>query len=383
MCKMNGVLSSLAASVRRAYQIFIGACAWIRRIVGVLLVSMCDAEGPGRGRDRWLAAAQTRMLDAVIRTRWAGALARWIIVVYVSVVNPGFLRAMELVPPRWVARLGAAYREARGILPPMEGEEWITVSRVVPMGPACERGFAIHIAPRYHRVSLGPIAALARAAARGFVRVASWVSRYATHALYGRRTYVLEEVASSGAGCDKGLMDAARTPTGGNIKGFFSRYANFQKDPIEMHLVSARALESARTPTQAASGDNGSDVVDPKRAWLISRIYKIVPGDSDHRLEIASFAPSAARFLAVSYRHPRMATSLAIEVPPEMCLAGNQILSKEFVLRWLSYNAAAGAYAFDMDYSLSAVVMVGASISEVALTSAQHVVLEEGGYRVV
>jgi hypothetical protein len=77
-----------------------------------------------------------------------------------------------------------------------------------------------------------------------------------------------------------------------------------------------------------------------------------------------------------------MAQSVAISIPTEMCLAGNEILSEEFVLRWLCYHMGINEYVFDSDYCVNVIIMTGIDIAEVELSSTQHLLLGVNHYSV-
>ena len=56
-------------------------------------------------------------------------------------------------------------------------------------------------------------------------------------------------------------------------------------------------------------------------------------------------------FLSIEYRHPKMNDPIEIHLLPEYYITNNEILSSEFVLRYLEYQKQ--PFVFDKDYSLN------------------------------
>jgi hypothetical protein len=56
-------------------------------------------------------------------------------------------------------------------------------------------------------------------------------------------------------------------------------------------------------------------------------------------------------FLSIEYRHPKMNNPIEIHLLPEYYITNNEILSSEFVLRYLEYQKQ--PFVFDKDYSLN------------------------------
>jgi hypothetical protein len=60
--------------------------------------------------------------------------------------------------------------------------------------------------------------------------------------------------------------------------------------------------------------------------------------------------PSSIRFLSITYNHPKMENPIVLEIPNEMYIIGNEILSMPFIGRMLKYQSS--AYVFDNDYEI-------------------------------
>ena len=83
------------------------------------------------------------------------------------------------------------------------------------------------------------------------------------------------------------------------------------------------------------------------------------------------------QFLSILYSHPRMKSSIPIELDAGLYLVGNEMLSAAFVERYLMYQSH--PYVFDADYTLE---MMDKKIHMFELNSSQYVVLEKAGYSI-
>jgi len=86
---------------------------------------------------------------------------------------------------------------------------------------------------------------------------------------------------------------------------------------------------------------------------------------------------SKAKFMSIEYTHPFMSESIPLELPSEMLVAGNEILSAGFVLRALKHQRM--SYVFDMDYSIK---VIDGMVNMFQLKSTEYIVLTENGYSV-
>ena len=81
-------------------------------------------------------------------------------------------------------------------------------------------------------------------------------------------------------------------------------------------------------------------------------------------------SPYSARFLSIKYNHPKMQTSIFLEVPNSMYYNHNHILSALFVKRLLVHQRF--EYAFDMEYTLD---IMDDDLNYINLVSSQFIIL--------
>ena len=81
------------------------------------------------------------------------------------------------------------------------------------------------------------------------------------------------------------------------------------------------------------------------------------------------------QFLSILYSHPKMKSSIPIELDIGIYLVGNEILSAAFVERYLMYQSR--PYIFDANYKLE---MMNNRIQMFEMNSSQYVVLVKAGY---
>lgn len=86
---------------------------------------------------------------------------------------------------------------------------------------------------------------------------------------------------------------------------------------------------------------------------------------------------SSVRFIAIEYCHPKMNYQVSICLPKGMYLAGNEILSSVFVMRWLANNMAKNSYIFDMDYVLH---IMDNNIKYAEITSREYCIITDDGW---
>jgi len=83
-------------------------------------------------------------------------------------------------------------------------------------------------------------------------------------------------------------------------------------------------------------------------------------------------------FLSVSYKHPEMETSIAMEFPETMYEIGNVVFTPMFVKRYLEYQPL--SYVFDDRYTLD---IIDNDMNMLALNSNQYGLLTEDGWSII
>ena len=83
-------------------------------------------------------------------------------------------------------------------------------------------------------------------------------------------------------------------------------------------------------------------------------------------------------FLSVSYKHPEMETSIAMEFPETMYEIGNVVFTPMFVKRYLEYQSL--SYVFDDRYTLD---IIDNDMNMLALNSNQYGLLTEDGWSII
>jgi hypothetical protein len=86
---------------------------------------------------------------------------------------------------------------------------------------------------------------------------------------------------------------------------------------------------------------------------------------------------SKAKFMSIEYTHPLMSESIPLEIPGEMFIVKNEILSPGFVLRALKHQKI--SYVFDMDYSIK---VLDGMMNMFEMKSTDHIVFTDTGYYV-
>lgn len=89
------------------------------------------------------------------------------------------------------------------------------------------------------------------------------------------------------------------------------------------------------------------------------------------------FKNSKIRFLSIEYTHPKMTTTIYLDIPRNAYLIGNEILSATFVLRCLKYQVK--SFIFDLDYALN---LMDNNIKQFTMNSEQYCLLGEMEYTV-
>ena len=109
-----------------------------------------------------------------------------------------------------------------------------------------------------------------------------------------------------------------------------------------------------------------------------SYIIRNITNDNNSKTECFNLTPSKARFISIMYSHPKLTNPVYIELPKNMYLVGNELLSSAFVVRYLEHQSM--PYVFDFDYTLH---IIDNHIKQFNLNSRQYILLTERGYSAV
>jgi len=101
----------------------------------------------------------------------------------------------------------------------------------------------------------------------------------------------------------------------------------------------------------------------------------IIEGRGDFNL---SKTRTPTQFLSIEYSHPALENKIPIELSATVYIEGNEILSKQFVRRYLEYQSE--PFIFDDNYKL---VLMDSRIKILELSSNQYVVLGKSGYEII
>jgi hypothetical protein len=94
---------------------------------------------------------------------------------------------------------------------------------------------------------------------------------------------------------------------------------------------------------------------------------------------IEPFIKSDSQFLSVEYLCGRMQTPISIDIPNSHYIVGNELLSTEYVLRYLEYLPTYVQWEFDEFYKIR---VMDENIQRFELKSNQWVLLTKNGYEV-
>jgi hypothetical protein len=83
-------------------------------------------------------------------------------------------------------------------------------------------------------------------------------------------------------------------------------------------------------------------------------------------------------FLSIEYSHPALADNVTIELNASIYIEGNEILTKQFVRRYLEYQSE--PFIFDDNYKLT---IMDSKIKIFELTSNQYVTIGKSGYEII
>jgi hypothetical protein len=91
------------------------------------------------------------------------------------------------------------------------------------------------------------------------------------------------------------------------------------------------------------------------------------------------FVKSDAQFLAVEYTCRGMDKCILVDIPRSHYIVGNELLSTEYVLRYLEYLPIYAQWDFDESYKIR---VVDDNLQKIELRSNQWIRLSENGYEV-
>ncbi len=101
----------------------------------------------------------------------------------------------------------------------------------------------------------------------------------------------------------------------------------------------------------------------------------ITEGRGDFNL---SKTRTPTQFLSIEYSHPELENKIPIELNSSVYLEGNEILSKQFVRRYLEYQSE--PFVFDDNYKL---ILMDSRIKILELSSNQYVTIGKSGYEII
>lgn len=100
----------------------------------------------------------------------------------------------------------------------------------------------------------------------------------------------------------------------------------------------------------------------------------ITEGRGDFNL---SKARTPTHFLSIEYSHPTLADNVPIELSASTYIEGNEILSKQFLRRYLEYQSE--PFIFDDNYKLK---IMDSKIKILELSSNQYITIRKSGYEI-
>jgi hypothetical protein len=104
--------------------------------------------------------------------------------------------------------------------------------------------------------------------------------------------------------------------------------------------------------------------------------------DSDNTIDpfskIQKLAFSKVGFIYMEYRHPRMSKPIEFNIPKEMMMDGNEILTPPFVYRLLLHQNL--HFYFDLEYTIQ---IVDHNIESIVLNSKQYILLKSEDYTIM
>lgn len=138
-----------------------------------------------------------------------------------------------------------------------------------------------------------------------------------------------------------------------------------------------------KTFQEICEGANSLITLDPKiiQCMIVMKHnnkYIYYSGTSVTPFPKPPFTQCKYSFLSIEYTHPKMKTSIFIELDKYAYCENNQLLSSIFVLRYLKHQAL--PYIFDMDYTLN---VMDDSINMFELQSTQYILLTARTYQII
>jgi hypothetical protein len=117
-------------------------------------------------------------------------------------------------------------------------------------------------------------------------------------------------------------------------------------------------------------------------------IYNIIPLDrckeeqssAELPLDASSMKKSSMWFLSIEYTHPKLSKPIYLDIPRNVYMVGNVILSPTFVARYLAYNYGTGMFnVFYPDYKLT---IIDKNVEIITLHGNQCIKILEDGYMI-
>lgn len=116
------------------------------------------------------------------------------------------------------------------------------------------------------------------------------------------------------------------------------------------------------------------------RVWYPGHINTL--DDSDETIDplntIQKLEPSKVGFIFMEYRHPRMSRPIEFNIPKEMMMNGNEILSPPFIYRLLLHQNL--HFYFDLEYTIQ---IVDHNIESKVLNSKYYILLKSNDYTIL
>lgn len=105
-------------------------------------------------------------------------------------------------------------------------------------------------------------------------------------------------------------------------------------------------------------------------------LTRVITDDRQGDLRLSKMR-TPIHFLSIEYSHPAMEDKVQIELSASVYTEGNEILSKQFVRRYLEYQAE--PFVFDDNYKL---VLMDSKIKILELNFDQYVTISKTGYEI-
>lgn len=191
--------------------------------------------------------------------------------------------------------------------------------------------------------------------------------------------YFEEEDVESQIGNMDGLMSKCLI----NIfmgKYYYDYLGEYTKSPQICTLMTEEMVNTVVEQTYnmmlEKTNDNALVVVKKRDAYTV-RVF--TPQKHGLFLLSNSLSHSSVKFMMVRYLHPNILSPIAIHLSREYFYEDNELLSREFVLRYLEYLPRNMSYVFDDDYIVE---ILDDNFRLIRLSSRQYIVLGKDDYSV-